>query len=29
MDIETKECFTSDPVPSLYPGVEGRKRRNK
>jgi serine/threonine protein phosphatase 1 len=27
MDIETKEFFTSDPVPSLYPGVEGRKRK--
>jgi serine/threonine protein phosphatase 1 len=29
MNIETKECFTSDPVPSLYPGAEGRKRHNK
>jgi serine/threonine protein phosphatase 1 len=27
MDIATKEIFTSDPVPLLYPGVEGRKRR--
>lgn len=27
MDIHTKEIFTSDPVPSLYPGVEGRKRK--
>jgi serine/threonine protein phosphatase 1 len=27
MDIETKESFTSDPVPSLYPGVAGRKRK--
>ncbi len=27
MDIETKELFTSDPVPQLYPGVEGRFRR--
>lgn len=27
MDIETKEFFTSDPVPLLYPGVEGRKRK--
>jgi serine/threonine protein phosphatase 1 len=27
MNIETKEIFTSDPVPSLYPGIEGRKRR--
>lgn len=26
MDLETQEYFTSDPVPSLYPGVEGRKR---
>jgi serine/threonine protein phosphatase 1 len=26
MDIETKEFFVSDPVPDLYPGVEGRKR---
>jgi serine/threonine protein phosphatase 1 len=28
MNIETKEIFTSDSVPSLYPGVEGRKRRS-
>jgi serine/threonine protein phosphatase 1 len=27
MDIHTKEIFTSDPVPTLYPGVEGRKKR--
>lgn len=27
MNIGTKEIFTSDPVPLLYPGVEGRKRR--
>lgn len=27
MDIHTKEVFTSDPVPLLYPGVEGRRRR--
>lgn len=27
MDIHSKEIFTSDPVPSLYPGVEGRKRK--
>jgi serine/threonine protein phosphatase 1 len=27
MDLETKEVFTSDPVPELYPGVEGRKRK--
>lgn len=27
LDIHTKEVFTSDPVPLLYPGVEGRRRR--
>jgi serine/threonine protein phosphatase 1 len=27
MNIETKEIFTSDPVPTLYPGIEGRKRK--
>jgi serine/threonine protein phosphatase 1 len=26
MEIDSKEVFTSDPVPSLYPGVEGRRR---
>lgn len=26
MDIDSKEIFTSDPVPSLYPGVKGRKK---
>ncbi|MFN3841068.1 MAG: metallophosphoesterase [Cyclobacteriaceae bacterium] len=26
MNIDSKEIFTSDPVPTLYPGVEGRKR---
>jgi serine/threonine protein phosphatase 1 len=26
MDIDTKHIFASDLVPSLYPGVEGRKR---
>lgn len=26
MNVDTKEVFTSDPVPALYPGVEGRKR---
>jgi serine/threonine protein phosphatase 1 len=26
MDIDTKEIFASDKIPSLYPGVEGRKR---
>ncbi|MBX2944310.1 MAG: metallophosphoesterase [Cyclobacteriaceae bacterium] len=26
MDINTKEIFRSDPVPSLYPGVQGRRR---
>lgn len=27
MNIETKEMFISDPVPALYPGIEGRKRK--
>ena len=27
MDINSKEMFISDPVPSLYPGIEGRKRK--
>ena len=27
MNVETKEMFISDPVPSLYPGIEGRKRK--
>jgi serine/threonine protein phosphatase 1 len=27
MEINTKEVFTSDPVPTLYPGIEGRKRK--
>lgn len=26
MDIETLECFVSDPIPELYPGVKGRQR---
>ena len=26
MDINTKEVYVSDPVPSLYAGVEGRKK---
>lgn len=26
MDIDSKEIFTSDPVPELYPGIEGRKK---
>jgi len=26
MDINTKEVFLSDHVPSLYPGIKGRKR---
>jgi serine/threonine protein phosphatase 1 len=26
MDINSKEIFTSDPVPLLYPGVAGRKK---
>lgn len=28
MDIDTHETFTSNPVPLLYPGIEGRKRIN-
>lgn len=27
MNIDTEEYFTSDPVPDLYPGIEGRKKR--
>jgi serine/threonine protein phosphatase 1 len=27
MEINTKEVFTSDPVPTLYPGIKGRERR--
>lgn len=27
MNIDTKEVFTSDPVPGLYPETEGRKKR--
>ena len=27
MDITTKHMYMSDPVPSLYPGVAGRKKR--
>jgi serine/threonine protein phosphatase 1 len=27
MDIKTKEMFISDPVPTLYPGIEGRKKK--
>lgn len=27
MNIDSKEIFTSDPVPVLYPGISGRKRR--
>lgn len=26
MNIDTHECFVSDPVPQLYPGVTGRKK---
>jgi serine/threonine protein phosphatase 1 len=26
MNVDSKESFISDPVPSLYPGIEGRKR---
>ena len=29
MDVDTKEVFTSDPVPSLYPGIVGRKKKEK
>jgi serine/threonine protein phosphatase 1 len=28
MNIDTKEVFTSDVVPSLYPGIEGRKKKS-
>ena len=27
MDINTKEVYQSDPVPTLYPGIEGRSRK--
>jgi serine/threonine protein phosphatase 1 len=27
MDITTKEVFISDPVPWLYPGIEGRRKK--
>jgi serine/threonine protein phosphatase 1 len=27
MNIHSKEVFISDPVPALYPGVEGRKKK--
>ena len=27
MNIDTEEYFTSDPVPELYPGIEGRRKR--
>lgn len=27
MNIDTRECWASDPVPTLYPGIEGRKRK--
>lgn len=27
MNVHSKELFVSDPVPSLYPGVEGRKKK--
>ena len=26
MDIESKQVFTSNPVPELYPGIKGRKK---
>lgn len=25
MNVDTKECFMSDPVPDLYPGIRGRQ----
>lgn len=28
MDIYSKEVFTSEPVPSLYPGIKGRVKRS-
>lgn len=27
MNVDTEEYFTSDPVPELYAGIEGRKKR--
>jgi serine/threonine protein phosphatase 1 len=27
MDIHSKEVYVSDPVPALYPGIQGRSRR--
>ena len=27
MDIDSKEYYTSDPIPELYPGVQGRQMR--
>ena len=27
MDLDTKEIFSSDPVPKLYPGITGRTRK--
>lgn len=27
MEVHTKEVYTSDPVPGLYPGVQGRARK--
>jgi serine/threonine protein phosphatase 1 len=27
MNLDTEEYFTSDPVPDLYPGIEGRKKK--
>ena len=27
MNVETKEVFSSDPVPQLYPGVKGRSKK--
>jgi serine/threonine protein phosphatase 1 len=27
MDVDTKAMYISDAVPTLYPGIEGRKKR--
>jgi serine/threonine protein phosphatase 1 len=27
MDLDTKEVFSSDPVPTLYPGISGRSKK--
>jgi serine/threonine protein phosphatase 1 len=28
MDIDSKEVYISDPVPHLYPGVNGRSKKS-